>query len=417
MLMTLFTILISVLLFFFAPFSIHFETVYLVILFLVGGTVILLAIIFLFTWILIPLEYLEQKLVPNLIQLVRRDHFLQIERLYLFLFTLLSYLCVAFISRIENVNYQDGIFLIWLILFGIALDVLRDSWRRLANLLNPSYLVSQISNQAEKAIQNDQRDSLLNDLDSLAEIGLRSVERSKLALSTQALQAFPPLLKTFFDSSKSIGHISQDLQEQSNTQGGGDTASFIVFYLLQRLELINDRALRERQETVCRQMIMILGKIIVYCAQFDLSMVSFPTHFLTKFGLKAQQHHFDEVTVLTTSTLLEIARTILTEIDLTYAELQEPFQAIINGLAAIARATFKKHKDTNIKVLVQPLVDLKAMFQTEKMSHYQDTPTIIQQINNVLDEFAVLEQVLQTLPPMPGMEPPESSTTPATPTI
>lgn len=132
-------------------------------------------------------------------------------------------------------------------------------------------------------------------------------------------------------------------------------------------------------------------------------MVPFPTHFLTKFGLKALQHHFSEVTVLTTSTLQEIARTILTEIDITYSELQEPFQAIINGLDAIAKATFKKDKSTSIKVLVQPFVDLKALFQTEKMSKHPDTPVILSEIERVIEEFTVLEQVMRSIPPIPEL--------------
>lgn len=417
MLITICAILVSLFMVFFFPVPIDFEAIYLTVIMLVGGTSILLVTIFLNTFILIPFEYLEQKLIPNLTDIVRRDTPLRFGRIYLFLFVLITYLCVAFVSRIQDVRYQDWFFLAWLVCFGVALDILRDSWKRLLNLLSPSFLTSHISDQAERAIQNDNKNELLNSLDSLAEIGVRSVEKSKLALSTQALQTFPPLLKVYFDSAKSIGHISRDINGQQNVQGG-DASSFLVFYLLQRLELINDKALRDRQETVCRQMIMSMGKIIVHCAQFDLSMVSFPTHFLTKFGLKAQQHYFDEVTVLTTSTLLEVAKTILTEIDVTYAELEDPFKSIINGLAALARGSFKRHKDTSIKVLVQPLVDLKAMFQTEKMAQHRDTPAIVQQIDNVLDEFSVLEQVMQAIPPIPGMESSETGAPPpATPTV
>src|SRR5262249_32914221 len=161
-----------------------------------------------------------------------------------------------------------------------------------------------------KAIQNEKDEILWSSIDSLAEMALRSVEKSKIALSNQVLQNFPPIIQTFFASSKSISRINLDKETEKET--GRDEASYTVFYLLQKLELINDKALQNRLETVCRQMVMVMGKIIIASAKFDLSMVSFPTHFLTKFGLKAQQHHFDEVAVLTTSTLLEIAKTILT---------------------------------------------------------------------------------------------------------
>lgn len=403
MLITLCALIISFSLVYFLPPGIDFDALYLTVIILVGGTSVFLGTVFLNTFILIPLEYLEQKLVPNLMTLVRRDPPLRIGRTILYLFSLISFFCVAIVSRIQDVNYQDWFFLIWIVLFGIALDVFRDSWSRLINLLNPAYLVSYISQEGIRAIQNDDQQTLLNYLDSLSEVGLRAVEKSKLALSTQTLQSFPPIIKTFFDASKSIGHTARDLKQSKNV-GGVDESSFLIFYLLQRLELINDKALRERQETVCRQMIMTMGKIVVDSAKFDLSMVSFPTHFLTKFGLKAQQHHFDEVGVLTTSTLLEVGKTILNDVDITYAELQDPFKAIINGLAALARSTFKKQKDTSIKVLIQPLEDLKAMFQTEKMSQLKDTPVILQYINNVLEEFSMLQEVMQRIPTLSTMD-------------
>ena len=411
MLITLISLLIAIFMGYLTPVPIDFDAHDISIVMLAGGTTILLCTILLYALVLIPLERLGTKLIPNVMDIVRKDKALHIGRIYLLLFALISYVCLAFVSRISNVHYQDWFFLGWIVLFGISLDVLRDSWHRLANFLNPSQSVSHIAHEAITAIQNDQDPLLWSSIDSLAEIGVSAVEKSKLALCTQTLQAFPPIIQSFLASSKSISHIYHDRTVQGT---GGDEASYTIFYLLQRLEVINDRALRDRLETVCRQMIMSLGKIIVHCARYDLSMVAFPTHFLTKFGLKAQQHHFDEVAELTTSTLLEVAKTILTEIDVTYAELQDPFKSIINGLDAIAKGAFKKRKDTSIKVLAQPFLDLKAMFQTEKMISHRDTPAIVAEIDKVIEEYAVLEQVLQTMPPIPEMggaemlEPPKS---------
>lgn len=398
MFITLFMIAISIFMVFFAPPPLGFDTQYLMIIILVGGSIVFLGTVLLNTWILQPIGYLEQKLVPNVMQIVRQDKVLRIGRTVLFLFVLVSFFCVALVSRIQNPDYQDWFFIIWLILFGVALDVFRDSWKRLVNLLNPSFLVSRTENEAFSAIRNGQKQELFSNVDSLAEISLRAAEKSRIALSAQALQAFPPILKAYFDSSKSIGHVSSNANNQPTLQGG-DESSYMIFYLLQRLEMIYDRALRERLESICRNMIMMMGKVIVICAKLDLSMVSFPVHFLTKFGLKAQQHHFEEVAVLTTGTLLEVSKTIIAEVDLEYADLKEPFQSILNGLLAIARATFKKQKETtSVKVIMQPLVDFKNLFQSEKIARHRDTPAIKQQIDNALEEFILLEQVMRTLP-------------------
>ena len=400
MLITILAGLIALALIFFAPPITSFTLIILIGLIVLGGTIILLVSLLLNVLILGPLEKLEQRLIPNLMELVRLDKPLKVGRFFLFLFPLFSYACAILLSY-DFIIYREWIVGAWVVAFGFSLDLLLDCWKRLVNFLNPFHLVNYLTKQAKKSIGVEKDSLLWRLLDNLSEIGLQAVEGSKIALGSQILQAFPSIIQTFFTSSKSISRVNRDQAVEKET--GKDEASYTVFYLLQRLELINDKALQRRLETVCRQMIIAMGKIIVYSAKYDLSMVSFPTHFLTKFGLKAQQHHFEEVTVLTTSTLLEIARTILTDIDVTYAELQDPFRAIINGLDAIAKSTFKKDKQTSIKVLIQPFEDLKTLFRTEKMAAHRDTPTIILEIDRVLGEFAALEEIMRTIPSIPSL--------------
>ncbi|MBS4164835.1 Uncharacterized protein PRO82_002170 [Candidatus Protochlamydia amoebophila] len=371
------------------------------ILIIVGSLLVLLLTVLLITFSLIPLQRLEQNLVPNLVELYKRNRWLKTNRFCLFLFPLVSFFAVNWINS-NSFQFKEWIMPIWLVTFGLSLDLLKCYWQKLMQFLNPSDFVNMLTRQGKKAVQNEKDDTLWSSLDNLSEIAVRSIEKSKIALSTQTLKSFPPIVDAFFASSKSISRINVDAETEKKT--GRDEASFTIFYLLQRLELINDRALQNRLETICRQMIMTMGKLIISCAKFDLTMVNFPTHFLTKFGLKALQHHFEEVGVLTTSTLLEIAKTILKDVNINYAELQSPFQAIVNGLNAIAKATFKKEKNTSIKLLVQPFEELKTMFQAEKMVNHPDASVIIHEIDRILEEFTVLGQVMRSIPPIPNLE-------------
>lgn len=399
MLVTIFAIVSSFFLALFTTFTPNPQ--FLEILLLVSGALILLGTLLLNSFGLIPLEKLERKLIPNLMEIVRHDKLLKFGQWALYLFGFISLAAIPFLHVIENSNYFRWIYFGWMIFLGIAIDLLRNAWSHYTNLLNPSYLVKHISHRAVTAIQNDENELVKKNLDSLTEVCLNAVDKGKIALSTQTLDTFPPITHSFLSSAKSISHISNNLDE-TGAGSGKDEASYMIFYLLQRLELIFDRALRGRVETACRQMIMVLGKIIYYASQYDLSLVSFPTHFLTKFGLKAQQQHFDEVGVLTTSTLLEIAKGIVMDTDITYAELQPPFQAIINGLDALAKGAFKKRKDSNIKGLIQPFLDLKELFQNPRVVNHRDTPVILQEIDRVLEEYNVLEQVLTTMPTLPN---------------
>lgn len=358
-----------------------------------SGTVVLMISILMNILIMSSLERIEQKLIPDLVQMVRLDPLLKIERFVFFVFLLFSYL-FAFSLTVELLPLQGWIIGGWIAAFGLTLDLILDYWKRLTCYLSPADLVNNLVQAAKKEIFKQKNNNLSNSLDKLAEIGLHAVEQSKIALGNQTVQAFSSLIYSFFTSLKDISYKKQ---ESKTTK---EEISFTIFYLIERLELINDKALQKRLETICRQIIMTMGKIIDYSAKYDLSMVSFPVHFLTKFGLKAQQHHFDEVGVLTTSTLLEISKTIINAVKNASGDLQDPFRAIINGLKALAKGTFQKDKQTSISVLMQPFEELKILFQEEKMVEHQDRPTILLEINQVLEEFVALQEVMRTLPPI-----------------
>lgn len=364
---------------------------------IIGGTVILLLSAYINTSILQPLNKLELKLIPNLVDTYRHDIPLRFIKIGLFAFAFLSFLMGTALLSLD-VSHRLWIMWAWIILFAMALDLLLHNWNLLMSYLNPKEQITNFKEDAISSVQSGSAKNLWNSIDTIAEVALKAVENSKIALGTQALQTFPPIMHAFFDSSKSISRMGLEEEVEKN---GQDETSYTIFYLLQRLELINDKALANRLETICRQMVITLGKIITYAARLDMSLVSFPTHFLVKFGLKAQQHYFDEVTALTTSTLLEIARTIVNDVDITYAELVDPFKSIINGLDAISKGIFKKDKYVNIKVLTQPLLDLRDLLNNPKIASHRDEPAIRQDVDRVINEFEMVDQVMRSIPPLP----------------
>lgn len=371
----------------------------------IGTSLILLILFFIYTQALQPLVRLEQKSIPNLMSLLNENFSLHAFRNGLFIIIFLGY----FLSFIFTTNDSHRLwsFSGWWILFALGIDLLKMTWSGLINLLNPLHLVKEFEIVAKHAIQESQDDKLWRTLDSLSEMALNGVHDNKIALSTQAISTFAPIMHTFYNSSKSISRVTKDQEVETKT--GQDEASYTLFYLLQRLELINDRALKNRLESVCRHMVMILGRIILYGAKLDMSLLTFPMHFLVKFGLKAQQHHFNEVGELTVSTILEIAKAVVNEVDLKYAELVPPFQAMIKGLETLAKGTFKQDKFTNMQALTQPLRDLLELMNNPKISEHRDTPAIRMEIERALAEFSTLEQVMRNLPPLTNINPLENT--------
>lgn len=364
------------------------------------STFVLFLFFFIITWSFTPLQKTEQNSTPRLFGLLKKDKHLFGIYCWIVIFVLLSF-WLAVDAIFLNILQKNHLLGIWILAFGITIDLLYNLTKRMMAYLNPSDNVVLFSQMAQESIQNDQEIDLCDAVDSLAEIGIKSIHRMGPSLCNRVLQELQKIVKNFLSSSKSIGHAEADIQTKA--LGIKDRISYTLFYIYDRISLINDEALSKRFEQVVTTVITVLGKIIIHCAKFDLTLVSFPVHMLSRNALVAMNRGMSEIGIKASITLLEVSKTIIDEVDYTYADLKDPFFSIINGLEEIAKKTFLQDKSINIKILTQPFLDLKEIFNNPKVMNHQDRPAILQNIDRVLGEYESLELVMKTIPPIPEM--------------
>lgn len=353
-------------------------------------------------WCFIPLQRIEQNSTPRLFGLLKKDKLLLGIYCWITFFLLLSFFLTtdAILFNHFSKNY---LLAGWIIGLGITIDAYHSLLKRLMSYLNPFDNITLFTQQANESIQNDKELDLIESIDSLTEISIKSLNKLRPSLSSQALQELQKIVKKFLESSKSIGHIEADLE--SKKLGIKDRVSYTLFYVLDKIALINDAAVEKKVEQVVTTVITVLGKITVYCAKFDLTLVSSPIHFVNRCAKMAMHHGMDDIGIKTTITLLEVSKTIIDEVDYTYGDLKDPFFSITNALEEIAKETFLKDKTINLKIITQPFLDLKGLFTNPKVATHQDTPIILQNIDRVLNEYASLELVMRTIPVVPPLDP------------
>lgn len=287
----------------------------------------------------------------------------------------------------------------WLLLTGIAIDGIHLLQKQFVNYLDPLYIMSKIVKKGKLEIRNEKEIELYDSIDSLTEICLKACEKNNISLSFASIDEIQRLGSLFLGSSKSIATHFQD--EETKQYGITDKVSYTLFFATQRFEMINDYALKMRLEPICSCLISSMGKLILSAAKCDFSLVAYPLHCFGRITIKAQKAGLKEVGPKAICTLIPLAKSMLTEIDVTYLELQEPFFVLISQLQEISREIFRQDKNTDVRILTQPFKDLKELFSTEQMSKHQDTPAIIKQIERAQGEFDALEAVLRTMPPIP----------------
>lgn len=346
-----------------------------------------------------PLQLAEHNLTPHILQLYRQDRLLRFIHYYMLFFPLASYIIATDILFLHTVSTKI-LFPVWFILLGIALDCLRSSLVRISKCLDPFQVVEMFTHEAKICIQDERELDLCDWLDAISEVAMRGVQCSSIALSINATDSLQRLTRIFLESMKSIGHAGQR-DKQAKEMGITDKISYTLFFLLQRLEMINTKAVENKLEPICSHLVTVTGKIIIDSAKFDMTVPVYPLPYFGRFSVEAQKRGLSEVGSKAICTLLEVARTILTEVDVTYAELQPPFFSLIAQLEKITKEMFRQDKTINIRLLMQPFQDLKTLFSSEKMRIHQDTPPIVADIDRVLAEFSSLEQVMKTMPPIP----------------
>lgn len=364
------------------------------------GVLFLFHIPLTYLFILSPLQNAERFSSPRIIDMFRKDKLLKLSTTLLLIFSFASLFFSIETPFLSPIIKFWGFF-IWIILLGMAADSLLGMTHHAIKYLNPFMAVELFSRQAKRSVQDDRELDLCHWIDGLSEITLKSIKNHSPSLSNESLSEMQGIARLFFESSKSIGHLNSD--KQTEEMGITDKVSYTMFYLYQRLDVIFEQALKNKLEMTCSYIMTLLGKITIDAAKYDVSMASAPLHFMGKFAKKAQQEGFEETALTASCTFIEVAKAILTEIDISYYEIKDPFLSIINGLEILAKGAFRNDKTIPIALLLQPFQELKRMFETEKTKNHQDTPVIMQNIDRVISEFQALQMVMNTIPPIPSL--------------
>lgn len=370
---------------------------------IVFGSLLILALIFTQMLAWVPLQKTERDLTPRILEIYRRDLHMRFGRLWLILVPLAS-IFIAFAGTATGERNRLLLAALWILLFGISLDVLNHMLKRVLSYLNPFAAVEMFTHLAKTSVQNDKEIELCDSIDALSEAGVKSLQTGGHSLGTKVIDELLKITRNFLEASRSIAHPANNAETKK--LGIDDKVSFTLFYIFQRIEQLNKKAVEQHLETVCSIIAASLGKIIVYAAKCDISLAGYPVHYLGRSALEAQKKGMPEVAVKATLTLVEAAKTLIDELDATYLELQEPFLMIVSNLHEIAKETFVEDKSTHIPLLIQPFREIRALFTTDKMANHPDTPAIVASIDSVIAEFDALDMVMKTMPPIPAM--PES---------
>lgn len=364
------------------------------VLFIIGALTILVALfITLFAWT--PLQMAEQNATPGVIRAFTEDRHLRLTTSLIIIFLIITYVFGIDLLLIHKLP-PTYLLMTWTILLGISVDFVRHLLHRIMNYLDPVHVIEFFGEKAGESVRKSDFKGACEWFDTFSEIAMKGLSKHNASIALNSVDKLRLVSKDYLAQVKNI-HFNDEAER-------GDHVNYTLFYLFQRVEMIFETALQQKVEPLCSYIITMLGKIAIYCAKFDISVAHYPLFYLGKLSNAAQQKGLQEVGNRATLTMLEVSKVIINEVDLQYVDIKETFLTIVNNMHEIAEETFRNDKDTNISLLTQPFYQLKELFQQGNLTSHQDTPIIMANIDQVINEFNTLETVLNTMPPIPEME-------------
>ncbi len=303
---TIFSVLLALFLYFTPPpFQLVLSPDMINITMIVVATAMLFALLLTYIGSYSPLLKAEYKLSSRLLEMFSHDRHVKFTTSSLIIFSLLTYV-LAMTTLPGDVVDPTLVFCVWVVLFGFTLDRMRSLIGRILCYLNPFEVVEMFTSRAEISIREEHEVDLCHGIDGLAEISVKSVQVLSSSLSKHVIDELENITDKFLSTAKSIVFEIQDAQ--SKKAGITDRVNYTLSFIFQRLEMIFNSAVEVKNEPLCAHIITVMGKIIISATKYDITIASFPLHYLGKFSKHAMDNQMFDVGERASCTLLEVAK-------------------------------------------------------------------------------------------------------------
>lgn len=390
MLATLIALTLS-LLFYFWPVAISQETVAIVL--ACTGGAFLLMFTFLVALLLGPLQRATSEISPRVGQLLQKNRRLWWMLVWMAVLPLAS-LAAALFVQTEPV-WGHLLLGVWLFFTGVSIDFVRAFFRQVLIYFSPMEFVDLVVERAKQAVWSGDDKDLAQLVDALGEMALRAVARRSPSFASYCVEGMSLSIQRFFEVHR------RALQAATPDAEIHQRSNYLLYFAMERFEMVFGDALRSRLDTVCNYVEHSLGRVAVMAAQGDALKAAPPIRLIGTLAQQALHQNVDEIAVKANVLLVELSKMILREVDLAKFTVQEALIPVVNQLEDIAKGSFKKNKESDIKVLTHPLRELKNVLGAESLAGRDDVTTVTKAIESVLGDFQNLELILHTIPPIP----------------
>ncbi len=365
-------------------------------LYLIVGSLFFPIVIILNTMTFLNLQHSIDRLSASIIDVFKEDRRIRYYNALFLIFPLISYVFSS-LSLVAEHPFLNGErrFVLWLLLLGLEIDLIRAFIRTIGIYLNPLDTTQQFLLRAKNFSKKGDDRELLNTMDSLGEISIKALEQHSESLAMNALYKLYECLQSYFLSSRLWSSSPSKNKESEHILQ--ERWNFVLVYFCKKLELIQQRAVLQHFESVCNEIISLLGKSILLVARYDAVLSRLPVHFLGKCEEMCRDAKMDDMIIRSSCTLQEIVKTLVNEEEYSSKEVGELILSLLKRLEEMAKAIFRKDKSINLNLIRDPFKEIIQVLKEEKTFPLPFRNEVTLELERILGEFAALELVMRKI--------------------
>jgi hypothetical protein len=248
---------------------------------------------------------------------------------------------------------------------------------------NPYHLLKGYQDKAFDAVSQTNEPAICDWIEAIQEVALKALHKSETPLVSAALDSQLQIGKNFLSAPNTL-----DLSK----------IGYVMFFLYERLKVLFEKGLSEKQEPVCMQIITTYGKLALHSMGTHPHFAGYALTFIGDLAEKGVKLGMREIGVKTGLMLIELTKSVANDISLDEYDLREPLLGIVKNLEEISSELYRQDKTMPIDVIKEPFLQLKTVLVSSKSSDHPTIVMVICDIDRVLAQFQELELILKTIP-------------------
>lgn len=350
--------------------------------------------------LLIPsLHRAETKVTPRLFSLL---HFKRAFKGYtgaLGIWIVLSFFLAAlpYMGHATEEWVKQALVCGWLVLTGLLFEGLSRQYYHAVSLLDPFQVLLSIEKEVGRAKGQASDQSLDRWSEAVEQIAAQSLDKDASALAGASVQTLCNITEKYIQNNASRLLPTAPEESQYATR-------YVLHNILEKNTDLYTRARREGHHGVCEQILAGCGKLAIVAAEKNPALAAEPIEYIGVLGVENMQTDKNDLGLKTTRLLMQVFKRIAAQRHTEKVSIESPAFALIDALEKLAKESFRKNKETPIPLLAEPFREIETLFKEGVYSTYPESEAILQKTKHVLADFANLELILRTLPPLPSLE-------------